>query len=168
MKSSFQADKEKAFLEELITAILRFSYACLCNETLRETVNCEGCDFCWPSQRDHLCMLLTNDPEEAWFYYYKEASESVEPSSIWEWAQDIAFMLDFKIHPSWSSYIVELYKLSRSKVYSTYQEIQRFANIDDQPIVQILKVLNRGELRVVSRQKTVPKAASLHYPYDEH
>ena len=73
-KADEVAIQEYFFLVELVAMILQLSCAYLCNEALWNVIPSEGCEFNWPSQKDHRCMFLTEKEEEdIWFYYYDEA-----------------------------------------------------------------------------------------------
>jgi hypothetical protein len=157
---------ESGFLLHLLSSILQLSYACLCNEALWNSVECEGCEFNWPSQKDHLCLILADEPDDVWFYYFDEAIQRVQSSRVWRLAKEVAFMLEIEIHPSWMSYIPELFKLPRTTVYLTYYQIERLADINDKWVNQIMEVLCKGNLKITSRKKTLTKASSIVCPVE--
>lgn len=166
---SIQVDEveiaERTFLLELLPYILQLSYASLCNDAIWNSIKCEGCEFNWPSQKDHLCMTLWDDEEDAWYYYYDEAIQVVDSNRVWELAQQVATCrLDILIHPSWKNYIDELYKQPRTSVYLTYFQIQCLGDQNDDRVDSIWKVLKRGKMKVHTIRKTLTKASLIVYP----
>ena len=155
---------ECAFLLELLSSILNLSYACLCDEAIWKSIECEGCEFNWPSQRDHLCMAFWNREEDAWLYYYDEAVQVVDAKNVWNVAQEVAAMLEFNIHPSWRNYINELYKLLRATVYLNFYQIDSFANHSDTIANRILTVLEIN-LKLNTMYKTLTRASTIVFPY---
>jgi len=126
----------------------------------------EGCKLNWPSQRDHLCMTFWNREEDAWLYYYDEAIQVVDSINVWNLAQELAYMLEINIHPSWRNYINELYKLPRTTVYLHFYQIDCFANHSDTRVNQILTVL-QIRLMIEIRRKTLRKASLIVYPIEK-
>ena len=165
-KADEVAIQEYFFLVELVATILQLSYACLCNEALWNSVECEGCEFNWPSQKDHKCLMLADDEEDIWFYYYDEAMQCIDSNRVWRLAKEVAFMLEFDIHPSWKAYIDELYKQSRTSVYLSYHQIKLLADINDKWVNQIMTVLCQGNLKINCRRKTLTKTSSIIYPVE--
>jgi len=153
---------ERAFLSELISSILNLSYASLCNDAIWNSIECEGCQKNWSSQKDHWCMILCNEHEEAWYYYYDEALKVVSSHNVWNVAREVAEMLEINIHPSWRNFINELYKLPRTTTYLMNYQIESFANESDTRVNQILTVLEIS-LKINTKRKTLTKASTLMY-----
>jgi hypothetical protein len=167
-KADEVAIQEYFFLVELLSTILQLSYACLCNEALWKVFPCEGCEFNWPSQKDHRCMPLTDEEEqEIWFYYYDEAMQCVDSDRVWSLAQEVSHMLEFNIHPSWKTYINELHKQSRTSVYLNYFICRALAGAEQERYLDlILNVLNRGHLQMDCRRKPLTNVSTLVYPME--
>jgi len=155
---------ERAFLLELISRILQLSYATYCNEIIWGSLECEGCEKNWPSQKDHWCMILADDEEEAWYYYYDDATEKLGQNLVWNRAQEVAQMLEIQIHPSWKSYIPELYKLARTTVYLYFYQIRMYADPSSSYTNSIIQVLASSDVNITGRRKTLTKTSSVAYP----
>ena len=166
-KADEVAIQEYFFLVELVATILQLSYACLCNEALWNVIPCEGCEFNWPSQKDHMCLVLADDEEKAWIYYYDEAMQCVDSNRVWSLAQQVSHMLEFDIHPSWKAYIDELYKQSRTSVYLNYFRCKDLAGTEQEANLDlILNVLHRGNLQIDCRRKPLTNVSTVAYPME--
>jgi len=120
-----------------------------------------------PSQRDHLCASFWSREGDAWLYYYDEAIQVVDPNNVWNLTQEVAYVLEITMHPSWHNYIKELYKLPRTTVYLHFYQIDCFADHSHTRVIRILEVLNKGNLKIETRQKTLRKASSIVYPIEK-
>ena len=153
---------ERAFLVEVIKQILHLSYASCCQEAIIKSIYCEGCIMQHPSQKEHQCLI---DEEEAWNLYYDEAIQIVDSKRVWHLIENVANMLEIKIHSSWFSYIPELFKLPWTTAYLFFLQIDNFSERTS-PLKQVLEALSNGPLKINRRKKPLTKTSTIDCPYE--
>ena len=112
----------------LISNIFHLVYADECVEPIyAERKNqCYGCETNHPSQRQHDCLMLSE--EESWNLFYDNAKDGVEKEEVWKHVLGVCYMMNIPLHPSWKTYLTELYKLPWTTVYLLRCQLLHFDN----------------------------------------
>ena len=119
---------ERDQLYFLISNIFHLVYADECVEPIyaERKKQCYGCEVNHPSQRQHDCLMLTE--EESWNLFYDPAKDVVNMEEVWKQVLGVCYMTNIALHSSWKTYLTELYKLPWTMMYLMRCQLLHFDN----------------------------------------
>ena len=134
-KSTFLIDEPEQVSRSKIKNILTYVYANLCQKLVLEDFQCEGCEKEWPSQRDHLCCILSDF--EIFNFHLDEVKNKVDIDFLFGLC---SLMEDISSIPpcnDLSEWINQLKETSANSICSTCRSMERVCD-DEERVVELV------------------------------
>jgi len=101
--------------------VLTYLYAELCQRSIFNKFQCEGCDENWPSQRDHECCIRSE--EDIFDSFYDDVKNDVDLEMLHNLCVPFTKLVGIPMTTEWNEFISNFPGMSTHIVFTIWQDM---------------------------------------------
>ena len=131
-----------------VRLVLTFLYGDFCVREVYKHFYCEGCDKNWPSQKDHECLLLSE--EEIFESGYDDVRTRINLEVLCQLCERFTKLAGIPMTTEWETFLTKLTKVSARTIFYFWEDMTHTNNPEEQIIVDFvhmthIAIENEGE-----------------------
>lgn len=134
------SDEVEMVARAKIQQVLEFFYVELCRREIKKLLpkGCEGCEKHWPSRRDHVCMMTSND--ELWLLYFEDVKNMINLDMIQDVCTNLVRLIEVPMSSELEAFVFNLPSMNSSVSVMIASDMS-FPDRYERPIVNFVNAM---------------------------